>query len=97
MNTDFISREALKEELAKEIKTNDMGLWLKILLVIDNAPPVEPNDDFFSGYVKGLGDAKSDIITLITNEYTSHGELIPDWLTIGETKVADRQKKGDAE
>ena len=42
MNTDLISREALKEALAKEIKTNDMGLWLKILLVIDNAPTVEP-------------------------------------------------------
>lgn len=38
----LISREALKEALAKEIKTNDMGLWLKILLVIDNAPTVEP-------------------------------------------------------
>ena len=42
MNNDLISREALKEALAKEIKTNDMGLWLKILLVIDNAPTVEP-------------------------------------------------------
>lgn len=42
MNTDLISREALKEALAREIKTNDMGLWLKILLVIDNAPPVDP-------------------------------------------------------
>ncbi len=41
MNDDLISREALKEDLAKEIKTNDMGLWLKILLVIDNAPTVE--------------------------------------------------------
>ena len=41
MNNDLISREALKEDLAKEIKTNDMGLWLKILLVIDNAPTVE--------------------------------------------------------
>jgi len=38
---DLISREALKLDLAKEIKTNDMGLWLKILLVIDNAPTVE--------------------------------------------------------
>ena len=38
---DLISREALKETLAREIKTNDMGLWLKILLVIDNAPTVE--------------------------------------------------------
>ena len=39
---DLISREALKEDLAKEIQTNDMGLWLKILLVIDNAQAVEP-------------------------------------------------------
>lgn len=38
---DVVSREALKEDLAKEIKTNDMGLWLKILLVIDNAPAAE--------------------------------------------------------
>ena len=38
---DLISREALKEALAKKIKTNDMGLWLKILLVIDNATPVD--------------------------------------------------------
>ena len=38
---DCISREALKEDLAKEIKTNDLGLWLKILSVIDNVPPVE--------------------------------------------------------
>lgn len=38
---DLISREALKEDLAKEIQTNDMGLWLKILLVIDNAQAVE--------------------------------------------------------
>ena len=41
MNTDLISREALKEALAKEIKTNDIGLWLKILSVIDNVPAVE--------------------------------------------------------
>ena len=41
MNNDLISREALKEALAKEIKTNDLGLWLKILLVIDNAQAVE--------------------------------------------------------
>ena len=41
MNNDLISREALKEDLAKEIKTNDMGVWLKILLVIDNATPVD--------------------------------------------------------
>lgn len=39
---DLISRDALKDDLAKEIKTNDMGLWLKMLLVIDNAPVVEP-------------------------------------------------------
>lgn len=37
----LIDADALKEELAKEIKTNDMGLWLKILLVIDNAPTVK--------------------------------------------------------
>lgn len=37
----LIDANALKEDLAKEIKTNDMGLWLKILLVIDNAPTVE--------------------------------------------------------
>ena len=45
MNNDLISREALKEDLAKEIKTNDMGLWLKILLVIDNALTVEPQKE----------------------------------------------------
>ena len=38
----LIDANALKEDLAKEIKTNDMGLWLKILLVIDNAPTVDP-------------------------------------------------------
>jgi len=42
MDNDLISREALKEDLAKEIKTNDLGLWLKILSVIDNAQAVEP-------------------------------------------------------
>lgn len=42
MNNDLISREALKEDLAKEIKTNDLGLWLKILSVIDNVQAVEP-------------------------------------------------------
>lgn len=41
MDNDLISREALKEALAREIKTNDMGLWLKILLVIDNVQAVE--------------------------------------------------------
>lgn len=40
---DLISREALKEDLAKEIKTNDLGLWLKILSVIDNVQAVEPD------------------------------------------------------
>ena len=62
MNNDLISREALKEDLAKEIKTNDMGLWLKILLVIDNAPSVKfsllPADEskeeaYMRGYEKG--------------------------------------------
>ena len=92
---DCISREVLKD--ITYINKGNFNTVEGIREWIDNAPPVEPNDDFYSGYVKGLGDAKSDIITLIANEYTSHGELIPNWLTIGETKVADRQKKGVAE
>lgn len=50
MNNDLISREDLKEALANEIKTNDMGLWLKILTVIDNVPTVEsePKDAWIS-------------------------------------------------
>ena len=63
---DLISREALKEDLAKEIKTNDMGLWLKILLVIDNAPTVDlsakwaeaHSTGYDVGYTKGLEDAR---------------------------------------
>lgn len=60
---DCISREALKEDLAKEIKTNDMGLWLKILLVIDNAQTVPlPNEQIAweQGYEAGLAQGKQD-------------------------------------
>lgn len=91
---DCISREALKEEVYTWGYDYDKEDFIK---AIDNAPPVELNDAFFSGYAKGLDDAKSDIITLIANEYTSHGEMVPNWLLIGETKVVDRQKKGSEE
>ena len=59
MNNDLISREALKLDLAKEIKTNDMGLWLKILLVIDNAPTVEYpfyQEAYQTGYEEGKNE-----------------------------------------
>jgi len=97
MNNDLISREALKLDLAKEIKTNDMGLWLKILLVIDNAPTVEPCkncDGYEAGYNAGLKDAepqvgwvrKEDVIHSIAKQYREHNELVPIWLSIADIR-----------
>ena len=59
MNNDFICREDLKEALANEIKTNDLGLWLKILLVIDNVPSV-PLPNFKAGYKQAIIDGKTN-------------------------------------
>jgi len=60
---DLINREALKLDLAKEIKTNDMGLWLKILLVIDNAPTVDVSgNEYFpyrTAYFNGVADGRA--------------------------------------
>lgn len=56
MNNDLISREDLKEALAKEIKTNDMNLWLKILLVIDSVQTVEPDREFAKWVTKMIFD-----------------------------------------
>lgn len=67
-NCDLISREALKEDLAKEIKTNDMGLWLKILLVIDNAPTVKSDAQ----------DFKSEIIRMVNMGV--YPEAIIEWV-----------------
>jgi len=63
MNNDLISREALKVDLAKEIKTNDMGLWLKILLVIDNAPTVELDESVIQEVLN------KRCMTAVANEY----------------------------
>jgi len=41
----LIDADELKEQLAKNIKTNDLGLWLNILQTIDNATTVEPCKD----------------------------------------------------
>jgi len=88
-----ISRSALIREIGRT------DYWYKgrtICNIIDELPTIEPKHNYDKGYLQGMTDMKSDIITLIANEYTSHGELIPSWLTIGEIKVADRQKKSEA-
>lgn len=80
MNNDLISREALKEDLAKEIKTNDMGLWLKILLVIDNAPTVER---VINMYPKG---------EVIVQNTRPQGEwIVEDWTKIIECNLCHGQ------
>ena len=82
-------------------KNDDKDEWKvaeisDLIKVYEHAPTVEARDNF-DLYVKGLEDAKSDIITLIANEYTAHGELIPNWLTIGETKIADMKGKEECQ
>lgn len=80
MHNDLISREDLKEALAKEIKTNDMGLWLKILLVIDNAPPVEcPQFNIFceNADEQAIADMKAELQRVL-NEIRPKGEWIDD-------------------
>lgn len=61
--SDLINREALKEDLAKEIQTNDMGLWLKILSVIDNAQAVDiSGNEYFpyrTAYFNGVRDGRA--------------------------------------
>ena len=65
MNNDLISREALKEALSKEIWTNDMSLWLKLLNVIDNAPTVDLKDIYqeghYDGHLKGYTKAINEV------------------------------------
>ena len=70
--SDLISREALKEALAKEIKTNDLGLWLKILLVIDNAPAV--NFIISPDYVTELQNLNKELIKQLEEVKRSQGE-----------------------
>lgn len=38
----LIDADALKEQLSKETNIKNLGLWLNILQIIDNAPTVEP-------------------------------------------------------
>lgn len=73
--------DALKLDLAKEIKTNDMGLWLKILLVIDNAPTVEPKfkDDIIEAF------------NLITDQEFEHSDSF--WIETPKGKKIEFVKK----
>lgn len=73
MNNGLISREDLKEALAKEIKTNDLGLWLKILSVIDNTPTV-PLPDFKAGYKQAIIDGKTNFARP-QGEWELHGMI----------------------
>ena len=76
---DLISREALKEDLAKEIKTNDLGLWLKILLVIDNAPTVDIKDQIAGAYNEGY---------MCGNKEAEKARPQGEWIITGEEQGA---------
>ena len=60
-SVDLISRSALKETLKSYPQTDDLGTTMLIGFfetLIDNAPTVQPRDNFDLGYVQGVEDSK---------------------------------------
>lgn len=88
---DAISREALKEEFKKRCHAAETVDELSNAVddledLIDNAPTVPPDMAQVLAYERGYHKAKEDVARRIKDQYNKHHELIPYWLSIGDTK-----------
>lgn len=78
---DLISREALKDIFEEhEDRRGDLDCDWRIL--IDNAPTVEPRDNFDLGYVQGLEDGRAERPQILEVKKMTKEELIEELETL---------------
>ena len=96
---DLISRDALKKafEEVYPLATDEIGgvVNKQIYEIIDNAPTVdvisnkEGYEMYNKGYMSGYEIGKKDVIRSIAKQYSTHNELVPMWLSIGDIRMGE--------
>ena len=88
----LIDANALKEHIKK---VEDCESAYTICSYIDNAPTVEPDNEYgaiqySNGFNDGFTTAKDTIIQNIVKQYSAHNELVPEWLSIGDMRGKEK-------